>query len=126
MCHSKTSDLAAHTCQADMLIVAVGRAGLIKADMVKPNAVVVDVGMNYTPQGLRGDVDYASVEPRASWITPVPGGVGPVTTALILQNVATAALKRVAEEGGDGTGRHGKRHLPTGSENRPERTSNRT
>ena len=92
LCHSATRDLASHTRQADILIAAAGRTALITADMVKAGAVVIDVGMNYTPQGLRGDVDFGPVAERASWITPVPGGVGPVTTALILQNVAEAAF----------------------------------
>ncbi|MHB2018766.1 MAG: bifunctional 5,10-methylenetetrahydrofolate dehydrogenase/5,10-methenyltetrahydrofolate cyclohydrolase [Candidatus Xenobia bacterium] len=93
VCHSATRDLASYTRQADILVAAAGRAALITADKVKPGAGVIDVGMNYTPQGLKGDIDFAPVAERASWITPVPGGVGPVTTGLILQNVAEAALR---------------------------------
>ena len=85
--HSRTADLGAVTRQADVLVVAVGRAGLVTGDMVKPGAVVIDVGMNRNAEGkLCGDVDFASAEPVASWITPVPGGVGPMTIAMLMQN----------------------------------------
>ena len=93
ICHSKTVDLAAHTREADVLVVAVGQAGLVTPDMVKPGAVVVDVGMNRTEEGLRGDVDPA-VADVAGYITPVPGGVGPMTIAMVLKNTATAARAR--------------------------------
>lgn len=86
-CHSKTKDLAAHTKAADIVVVAVGRPGLLKAEMVKPGAVVVDVGINETEQGIVGDVDYAAVSEVAGQITPVPGGVGSVTTVLLFQNL---------------------------------------
>lgn len=92
ICHSKTENLAEICQQADILISAVGKSGLITADMVKPGAVVIDVGMNHNAEGkLCGDVDYAGVEPKASYITPVPGGVGPMTIAMLLKNTLEAA-----------------------------------
>lgn len=92
VCHSRTPDLASVCRQADILVAAVGRARLITADMIKPGAVVVDVGMNRDENGkLCGDVDYDNVEPLASYITPVPGGVGPMTIAMLMQNTLTAA-----------------------------------
>jgi methylenetetrahydrofolate dehydrogenase (NADP+)/methenyltetrahydrofolate cyclohydrolase len=92
ICHSGTADLAHHTRQADVVVAAVGRAKLLKADMVKPGAVVIDVGMNRDEQGkLCGDVDYAAVSQVAGWITPVPGGVGPMTRAMLLVNTLEAA-----------------------------------
>jgi methylenetetrahydrofolate dehydrogenase (NADP+)/methenyltetrahydrofolate cyclohydrolase len=78
---------------ADILVVAVGKPGLITGDMVKPGAVVVDVGINRTENGLVGDVDFDSVSEVAGWITPVPGGVGPMTITMLLQNTLTAAQK---------------------------------
>ncbi|MCL2843769.1 MAG: bifunctional methylenetetrahydrofolate dehydrogenase/methenyltetrahydrofolate cyclohydrolase FolD [Oscillospiraceae bacterium] len=97
ICHSKTPDLGAVTREADILVAAVGRTGLITADMVKRGAVVVDVAMNRDENGkLCGDVDFAEVEPIASYITPVPGGVGPMTRAMLLQNTIMAA-KRVSQ-----------------------------
>ena len=94
VCHSKTRDLGAVCREADILVVAIGRADFIGADMVKPGAVVIDVGMNRRPDGkLTGDVDYAAVEPVASAITPVPGGVGPMTITMLLRNTLTAARK---------------------------------
>lgn len=93
--HSKTPDLGAVTRTADILVAAVGRAKLIKADMVKPGAVVIDVGMNRDENGKPcGDVDFASVKDVAGHITPVPGGVGPMTIAMLLQNTVIAARKR--------------------------------
>jgi methylenetetrahydrofolate dehydrogenase (NADP+)/methenyltetrahydrofolate cyclohydrolase len=86
-CHSKTRDLAAHTRQADIVVVAVGRPGLLKAEMVKPGAIIVDVGINETADGIVGDVDYASVSEVAGHLTPVPGGVGSVTSVLLFQNL---------------------------------------
>ncbi|AUI59151.1 bifunctional 5,10-methylenetetrahydrofolate dehydrogenase/5,10-methenyltetrahydrofolate cyclohydrolase [Amycolatopsis sp. BJA-103] len=92
VCHSRTKDLAAVTRTADVLVVAVGRAHFVGADHVKPGAVVIDVGTNPTPEGgLVGDVDQAAVEGIAGSITPVPGGVGPVTTSLLLRHTVTAA-----------------------------------
>ena len=90
ICHSRTSDLAAQTSEADVLVVAVGHAGLITPDMVKEGATVIDVGMNRTEEGLRGDVDPAVAE-RAGLMTPVPGGVGPMTIASLLRNTVKAA-----------------------------------
>ena len=93
--HSRTPDLCAVTRNADILVAAVGRAKLIKADMVKPGAVVIDVGMNRDENGkLCGDVDFAEVKEVAGSITPVPGGVGPMTIAMLMQNTALAAQMR--------------------------------
>lgn len=92
ICHSKTPDLGAFTRQADILVSAVGRMGLVTADMVKEGAVVIDVAMNRNEAGkLCGDVDFADVEQKASYITPVPGGVGPMTRAMLMENLLTAA-----------------------------------
>ncbi|HEX7255947.1 MAG TPA: bifunctional 5,10-methylenetetrahydrofolate dehydrogenase/5,10-methenyltetrahydrofolate cyclohydrolase [Gaiellaceae bacterium] len=91
--HSRTRDLAAHTREADVLVVAVGQVDVVTADMVKPGATVVDVGMNRTDEGLRGDVDPAARE-IAGLITPVPGGVGPMTIASLLRNSVQAARRR--------------------------------
>ena len=92
VCHSHTRNLAEVTRRADILVAAIGRADFFTADMVKPGAVVVDVGMNRRADGkLTGDVDFASVEPVASAITPVPGGVGPMTITMLLRNTLTAA-----------------------------------
>jgi len=91
VCHSRTRNLPAITRQADILIVAIGQAQFVKADMVKPGAVVIDVGMNRTEAGLVGDVDYEPVRAVAGQITPVPGGVGPLTITMLLQNTLTAA-----------------------------------
>jgi methylenetetrahydrofolate dehydrogenase (NADP+)/methenyltetrahydrofolate cyclohydrolase len=92
ICHSRTRDLAAHTRRADIIVAAVGRIGLVTADMVKPGAIVIDVGMNRGADGkLCGDVDFAAVREVASAITPVPGGVGPMTRAMLLVNTIEAA-----------------------------------
>lgn len=90
LCHSKTSNLSAHTKCADILVSAVGKPHTITADMVKKNAVVVDVGISRTEDGLTGDVDFESVKNVTSAITPVPGGVGPMTVACLLRNVVRA------------------------------------
>jgi methylenetetrahydrofolate dehydrogenase (NADP+) / methenyltetrahydrofolate cyclohydrolase len=95
--HSKTSDLGAMTRQADILCVAVGKANLITADMVKPGAVVIDVGMNRIDGKLRGDVDFEAVQEVASAITPVPGGVGPLTVASLIRNCVRAKERQVKE-----------------------------
>ena len=96
ICHSKTADLAQYTRSADILVSAVGRRGLVTADMVKAGAVVIDVAMNRTPEGkLCGDVDFAEVEKKASYITPVPGGVGPMTRAILMKNILTAAKRHM-------------------------------
>lgn len=92
ICHSATADLAHHTRQADVLVAAVGRPRMITAEMVKPGAVVLDVGINRLPDGkLCGDVDFDGVRQVAGWITPVPGGVGPMTIAMLLLNTVQAA-----------------------------------
>lgn len=92
ICHSRTKSLAEVTRRADILVAAVGKADFITADMVKPGAVVIDVGMNRRSDGkLTGDVQYDAVEPIASYITPVPGGVGPMTITMLLENTLTAA-----------------------------------
>ncbi len=91
VCHSRTRDLAAVTRTADILIVAIGQAKFIKADMVKPGAVVIDVGMNRLDDGLVGDVDFAAVKEVAGKITPVPGGVGLLTVTMLLHNTLAAA-----------------------------------
>jgi methylenetetrahydrofolate dehydrogenase (NADP+)/methenyltetrahydrofolate cyclohydrolase len=94
ICHSKTKDLASLTRQADVLIAAIGRAKLVGAAMVKPGACVVDVGVNRLPDGtLAGDVDFHAVKDVAGWITPVPGGVGPMTIAMLLENCLLAATR---------------------------------
>ena len=97
ICHSRTRDIADITRRADILVAAVGKAGFVTADMVKEGAVVVDVGMNRRPDGrLTGDVDFEAVAAKASWITPVPGGVGPMTRATLLKNTIKAASMRDA------------------------------
>ncbi|GII53754.1 bifunctional methylenetetrahydrofolate dehydrogenase/methenyltetrahydrofolate cyclohydrolase FolD [Planotetraspora thailandica] len=94
VCHSRTADLAAVTSAADVVVAAAGRAGLITAEHVAPGAVVIDVGTNPTPDGgLVGDVDAVTVADKAGALTPVPGGVGPVTTALLLQHTVRAAAR---------------------------------
>ncbi|MBR0447683.1 MAG: bifunctional 5,10-methylene-tetrahydrofolate dehydrogenase/5,10-methylene-tetrahydrofolate cyclohydrolase, partial [Clostridia bacterium] len=96
VCHSRTKELAAICRQADILVAAVGRAKFVTADMVKPGATVIDVGINRDENGkLCGDVDFAAVEPIAGAITPVPGGVGPMTIAMLLKNTLTAAKQRL-------------------------------
>lgn len=96
VCHSRTQDLAAVTREADILVSAVGRANFVRADMVKHGAVVIDVGMNRDENGkLVGDVAFDEVAPRCSAITPVPGGVGPMTITMLLQNTLTAAKRTV-------------------------------
>ena len=92
ICHSKTRNLKEFTQKADVLVAAIGRPKFITADMVKPGAAVIDVGINRLADGkLCGDVDYEQVEPIAGWITPVPGGVGPMTIAMLLKNTLEAA-----------------------------------
>jgi methylenetetrahydrofolate dehydrogenase (NADP+) / methenyltetrahydrofolate cyclohydrolase len=93
ICHSRTRDLAAHARAADILVAAVGKLHVVTADMVKPGAAVIDVGMNRTDDGLFGDVDPAAAE-VAAYLTPVPGGVGPMTIAMVLKNTVTAARGR--------------------------------
>jgi len=96
VCHSKTPDLGRHTRRADILVVAAGRPRLITADMVKPGAAVIDVGINRVPgEGIRGDVDFSGVREVAGWVTPVPGGVGPMTVAMVIVNTVRAAERSV-------------------------------
>lgn len=92
LCHSRTVDLAAEVSRADVVIAAAGKAGLVRGEWIRPGAVVIDVGMNRGPDGkLCGDVDFAAARDRAGHITPVPGGVGPMTVAMLLANTVTAA-----------------------------------
>lgn len=101
-CHRFTRDLPGYVRQADIVIVAVGRPGLVQGDWIKPGAVVIDIGINRLPDGhLVGDVDFAEAAERASWITPVPGGVGPMTVATLMENTLEAACARDA---GDAAG----------------------
>ncbi|MBS0154784.1 MAG: bifunctional methylenetetrahydrofolate dehydrogenase/methenyltetrahydrofolate cyclohydrolase FolD [Nitrospira sp.] len=96
ICHSKTKDLPAVCREADLLLVAIGKAKFVTADMVREGAVVIDVGTNKTPEGkLCGDVDFEPVRQKAGWISPVPGGVGPMTIAMLLENTVESA-KRAA------------------------------
>jgi methylenetetrahydrofolate dehydrogenase (NADP+)/methenyltetrahydrofolate cyclohydrolase len=91
VCHTGTADLAGHTRRADVLVAAIGRPAAITAPMVRPGATVIDVGVNRTDDGLVGDVDFDAVREVASAITPVPGGVGPMTIAMLLRNVVALA-----------------------------------
>jgi methylenetetrahydrofolate dehydrogenase (NADP+)/methenyltetrahydrofolate cyclohydrolase len=97
ICHSRTRDLAEVCRRADVLIAAVGRPGLVRGDWVKEGAVVIDVGINRTAAGLTGDVDFEGAAERARLITPVPGGVGPMTIAMLLRNTLTAARAQAGE-----------------------------
>ncbi len=95
ICHIHTKDLKAHTLRADLLIVGVGKINLITEDMVKEGAIIIDIGINRTEDNrLVGDVDFSEVSEKCSYITPVPGGVGPMTIAMLMQNTITAAKKR--------------------------------
>jgi len=92
VCHSATTDLKQHISHADILITAIGNPNVIKSDWIKPGAIVIDVGFNHLADGsIRGDIDFNTAKERASWITPVPGGVGPMTIAMLLQNTLLAA-----------------------------------
>jgi len=98
ICHSKTKDLLFHTSRADIVVAAVGRPRMITGDMIKPGAVVIDVGINRLPDGkLCGDVDFDSCKEVASLITPVPGGVGPMTITMLLANTIEAAERKAAQ-----------------------------
>ena len=98
ICHSRTKDLPAVTRRADILIAAIGKANMIKADMVKDGVIVIDVGVNRLENGkLAGDVDFNEVAPKASFITPVPGGVGPMTIAMLMKNTLDAAWNKVSK-----------------------------
>lgn len=92
ICHSRTRDIALHIRQADIVVAAVGRPALVRGDWIKPGAIVIDVGINRQADGsLAGDVEFAPARDRAAWITPVPGGVGPMTVATLMQNTLDAA-----------------------------------
>ncbi|MBR3332976.1 MAG: bifunctional methylenetetrahydrofolate dehydrogenase/methenyltetrahydrofolate cyclohydrolase FolD [Clostridia bacterium] len=97
MCHSRTRNLAEHTRRADILVAAVGKAGFVTADMVKPGAVVIDVGINRVDGKVKGDVDYDTVKEIAGWITPVPGGVGKMTITMLLANTVEAAERTLVK-----------------------------
>jgi methylenetetrahydrofolate dehydrogenase (NADP+)/methenyltetrahydrofolate cyclohydrolase len=93
VCHSRTVNLAELTRQADILVAAIGKPKFITADMIKPGAAVIDVGINQTDAGMVGDVDFDTARETAGWITPVPGGVGPMTRAMLLENTLEAAMR---------------------------------
>ena len=95
ICHSRTKDISEHTRRADILVAAVGKAGFVTADMVKPGAIVIDVGINRVNGKVCGDVDFESVKNVAGWITPVPGGVGKMTIAMLLENTVDAAERTI-------------------------------
>ena len=95
VCHSRTKNIAHFSKNADVLVVAIGKPCFVTGDMVKEGAVVIDVGINRTENGLKGDVDYETVKDKASFITPVPGGVGPMTIAMLMKNTYLCALKKV-------------------------------
>jgi methylenetetrahydrofolate dehydrogenase (NADP+)/methenyltetrahydrofolate cyclohydrolase len=99
VCHSKTRDLASHCRRADILVAAVGKPAMISADMIKPGAVVIDVGINRLPDGkLCGDVDFEGAKGKAAFITPVPGGVGPMTITMLLANTLESAERALAQK----------------------------
>lgn len=93
ICHSKTTDLKEHTSRADILVAAIGKKEFVKGDMIKPGAIVIDVGMNRSEGKLYGDVDFTQASEKASFITPVPGGVGPMTITMLLDNTIGAAYR---------------------------------
>ena len=97
MCHSRTKNLAEHTRRADILVAAVGKAGFVTADMVKPGAIVIDVGINRVDGKVKGDVDFDTVREVAGWITPVPGGVGKMTITMLLANTVEAAERTLVK-----------------------------
>jgi methylenetetrahydrofolate dehydrogenase (NADP+)/methenyltetrahydrofolate cyclohydrolase len=91
ICHSRTKDLVGHIQRADLIVAGIGKPEFVKGEWVKPGAVVLDVGINRLPSGkVVGDVDFATAKERAAWITPVPGGVGPMTIAMLIQNTLEA------------------------------------
>jgi len=93
MCHSRTADLPGEVGRADVLVAAIGKAEMIRGEWIRPGAVVIDVGINRTEAGLKGDVEFAAAQLRAAHITPVPGGVGPMTVAMLMQNTLLAAQR---------------------------------
>jgi methylenetetrahydrofolate dehydrogenase (NADP+)/methenyltetrahydrofolate cyclohydrolase len=98
ICHSRTRDLGRIAREADILVAAIGKARFVTADMIKPGAIVIDVGINRVDGKLAGDVDFHTAREVAGWITPVPGGVGPMTIAMLMKNTVTAAERRMAAE----------------------------
>jgi methylenetetrahydrofolate dehydrogenase (NADP+)/methenyltetrahydrofolate cyclohydrolase len=100
ICHSRTADLAAEVGRAEILVAAIGKAEMICGEWIRPGAVVIDVGINRTDAGLKGDVEYAAAAARAAHITPVPGGVGPMTVAMLMQNTLLAAKRRAGAPAG--------------------------
>lgn len=99
LCHEFTRDLAVEVARGEVLVSAVGKAGLIRGEWIAPGAIVIDVGITRTPAGIRGDVEFEAARRRASFITPVPGGVGPMTVAMLLRNTLTAAERIVMRAG---------------------------
>ena len=97
ICHSRTKNLAEHTRRADILVAAVGKASFVTADMVKPGAIVIDVGINRVDGKVKGDVDFETVKEVAGWITPVPGGVGKMTITMLLENTVEAAERTLTK-----------------------------
>jgi methylenetetrahydrofolate dehydrogenase (NADP+)/methenyltetrahydrofolate cyclohydrolase len=96
VCHSRTRDLAAHVARADLVVAAVGQPDMVRGEWIKPGATVIDVGMNRLPSGkLCGDIEFGAAAERAAWITPVPGGVGPMTVAMLMQNTLEAYQRRL-------------------------------
>ena len=95
ICHTRTRDLAEEVGRADIVVAAAGKPGAVRGAWIKPGAVVIDVGTNRTENGLVGDVEFEAACARAGWITPVPGGVGPMTIAMLMSNTADAAARRV-------------------------------
>jgi methylenetetrahydrofolate dehydrogenase (NADP+)/methenyltetrahydrofolate cyclohydrolase len=94
ICHSRTKDMASYTRDADVIVAAVGKPKFLTADMVREGAVIVDVGINRLDSGLVGDVDFEALKEKASFITPVPGGIGPMTIAMLLQNTLEAFRRK--------------------------------
>ncbi|MBI2962925.1 MAG: bifunctional methylenetetrahydrofolate dehydrogenase/methenyltetrahydrofolate cyclohydrolase FolD [Deltaproteobacteria bacterium] len=100
ICHSRTADLAGEIGRADVVVAAIGKAEMIRGAWIRPGSVVIDVGINRTDGGLKGDVEYAAARERAGFITPVPGGVGPMTVAMLMQNTLLAAERSLGTEPG--------------------------
>ncbi|MBI5599330.1 MAG: bifunctional methylenetetrahydrofolate dehydrogenase/methenyltetrahydrofolate cyclohydrolase FolD [Deltaproteobacteria bacterium] len=94
VCHSKTRNLPEKVASADIVVASIGKPGFVKGDWIKPGAIVIDVGINRTEKGLTGDVEFETASKKASWITPVPGGVGPMTIAMLLSNTVEAARRK--------------------------------
>ncbi|MBD3362164.1 hypothetical protein GF362_00410 [Candidatus Dojkabacteria bacterium] len=95
ICHKYTANLTEYTKKSDIIITATGHPHLIKADMIKPNSILIDVGISYTNRSIKGDIDFNSLKDMDGWITPVPGGVGPITRAMLLQNTFNAYLNQI-------------------------------